>query len=747
MMRNSLILIALLFICLPCSGLNGPGAFAADEPANASGKRPKVGLVLSGGGAKGFAYIGLLRVIEEVGLPIDYIGGSSIGSIIGGLYALGYAPDTIAKIIRTQPWDDLLKDIAERKYKSFEEKEYGEKTVVRLPIRNRKISVDAAMYQGQEIDLLLNYYFSPAYRTTDFSKLPIPFLCMGTNLFTGEQVILDSGYLPMAIRSSMSIPGYFAPTDYNGYFLVDGGVVNNYPVKEVRDMGAEIIIGGDVQSGLYTTREQLKSITAVLDQITSYPRIASNKVADSLTDLKVKYKMTYGMMDFDQYDSIMAYGERVAREHYDAIKKLADSLNAIEPVNIRSKPAVPLDSVWVDSLVITGKNKMPRYYFSSLFRRTSNTWISMKDLQSNIRTMYGSGFFERVSYTFEQRRGKTFLVIDANEGGPGALSAGIHFDNDYGVGVILSAEFKNILISNSKLFVDLNLSLNPRIRGVYLHGLGGKAAIGLRADFYSFNFDQYNQEKKVNTINFRNNLGSVFFRYTFRNLMNLQAGFEYEYFRFSQDIESDTSLEKYQQFKSYGTAFVSLAVDSRDKPYFTNRGVAAQFRGEYVMPLSKDWATDFFTNAGVFYLKYNQYIPLSRRFVLNPGMFAGASFYDINSPPPQHLFGAGGLSYRNYLDQVVPFAGLDFIQKYGSFEWILRAKLQYNVFRKLYATPRIDIGAVTNEFDQLFRSKNLLCGYGLTAGYDSFIGPVELTLMGSNLNPGVMLFVNIGFCF
>ena len=252
----------LIFFCLSATFL-----FAQKPTPGLHGKRPTVGLVLSGGGAKGFAYIGLLRVIQEVGLPIDYIGGSSIGSIIGGLYALGYHPDSIAKMIRAQQWNDLLQDIIKRKYIAYEEKGIWENTILSMPLKNRKLDI-TSIYQGQEISLLLNKYFSPAYNINDFSKLQTPFLCIGTNLFTGEAVILNKGYLPMAIRSSMSIPGYFAPVDYRGYYLVDGGVVNNYPVKEVKEMGADIIIGGDVQSGLYKTREKLESLTSIIDQIT-----------------------------------------------------------------------------------------------------------------------------------------------------------------------------------------------------------------------------------------------------------------------------------------------------------------------------------------------------------------------------------------------------------------------------------------------------------------------------------------------
>jgi NTE family protein len=148
--------------------------------------RPKVGLVLSGGGAKGFAYIGLLRVFQEVGLRVDYIGGTSIGSIMAGLYAIGYSPDDIEKMIREQNWTALLKDQIQRKYVAYEEKEFLENSIISLPFKKRKLGLKQAMYSGQQINLLLNKYFSPAWNISDFNKFQTPFLCVGTNLFNGD---------------------------------------------------------------------------------------------------------------------------------------------------------------------------------------------------------------------------------------------------------------------------------------------------------------------------------------------------------------------------------------------------------------------------------------------------------------------------------------------------------------------------------------------------------------------------------
>ena len=734
-------LILLIFCCLTTFSI-----YAQPPQPDPPRKRPTVGLVLSGGGAKGFAYIGLLRVIQEAGLRIDYIGGASIGSIIGGLYAIGYHPDTIAKLIRSQQWDNLLKDITDRKYVAYEEKGIGEKTIVRLPLKNKKLG-RGSMYQGQEINLLLNRFFSSVYKTTDFSKFQTPFLCTGTNLFTGESVVLNKGYLPMAIRASMSIPGYFEPTDYMGYYLVDGGVVNNYPVADVKEMGADIILGGDVQSGLYTTRAELASLTAILDQITSFSRIRANEIGDSLTDLKVRIKMPYGMMDFNQYDSIMAFGERVARSHYKEIKALADSLNAIEYKPLKKYNASPLNSIYVDSLIFRGNIKMRNIYFKSIFGDYQHKQIPIDVLEKDIRLTYGTGYFERVSYELEFRNGKTNLVINAVEGGPGEISAGVHYDNDYGISLTVAGAFRNVLGTNSKLFADVNVAINPRIRLIYLMGFGGKAAIGAAAEFYTFKVDTYNKDVKTNKLNLTNYNGSLFFNYNFRNMVNLKAGFEYEYFRFRQDIEIDSSYIPFENFSSYGNLFIHLNADTRDRPYYPTTGVKVSLKGEFVMPFSKNWTQNVFSNSAIFSLKFDDNIRLSRRFVLQPGLFAGAILNRSASPPIQHMFGLGGLTYDNYIESFAPFTGLHFIQKYGYYALVGRLKLQYNVFDKVYLNLRADVGGNERSFKDLFASRNFLVGYGVTAGYDSFIGPIEISVMSSNLNPGLMLFLNLGYWF
>ena len=292
---------------------------------------------------------------------------------MGGLYAIGYHPDSIAKMVRSTDWDALLTDKIERKYISYEEKEFGEKFIITLPIKNKSLTLSPSLYQGQEINLMLNHYFSPAFNSHDFSKLETPFLCVGTDLLTGKEVELDTGYLPMAIRASMSIPGYFAPIDYLGYYLVDGGVVNNFPVKNVKDKGADIIISGDVQPPLRSNRDDFTSLTGVLDQILTFNTGRANEAGIKLSDIYIPLNTEYGIMDFSDYDSIIAFGERAARPYYHQFKALADSLNAIEYKPLKSYMSKPVDKIFVNSVQIKGYRKFAGSYFRNYFNVREDT--------------------------------------------------------------------------------------------------------------------------------------------------------------------------------------------------------------------------------------------------------------------------------------------------------------------------------------------------------------------------------------
>jgi len=458
-------------------------------------------------------------------------------------------------------------------------------------------------------------------------------------------------------------------------------------------------------------------------------------------------KMKYGMMDFNNYDSIIAIGEEVGRRHFDEIKALADSLNAIEYKPVGKYETIPLDSIYINDVLFEGYEKVPLKYFEGIFDGIQDSKISMEHLQELIRLMYGTKFFEYVFYELQGKEHGADLVIRVKPSAPGYISAGLHYDDDYKGSILINGAFRNVLGKSTKLFADLILGPNWRVRALYMMDNGAKPGIGTMIDFYSFKFNQYEKDVKVNEFTFNNYKGTVFAEQRLKNSYSFRLGFDYEYFQFKQDISIDTTLDKYSDFSSYGTFFATIYADTRDKAYFPTKGVNSSLRIEYVMPLSQNWTQGLFTNSFIIYLKSDHNFALSKKFTLQPGIFLGSTIRGDQVPPAHHNFALGGLNPSNYLETHLPFTGLKFIQSFGMHTVILRMKLQYQFIKKFYLTFRADGGSNENDFGEVYRPENYILGYGLTASYNSFLGPVELSIMGSNLNPKPMLFLNIGFWF
>ena len=740
-------------------------------------KRPKVGLVLSGGGAKGFAYIGLFKVLKEIGLHIDYVGGASIGSIMAGFYSAGYDPDTLTDIVSRVNWDEVMQDKVKRKYIPFIDKDMGNPLIVQLPIGKKNnskgdkgniISLKKSLFKGQNVEMLLNRYFAKFYKQKDFTKMPVPMFCTGTDLLTGESVVLKSGNLEKAIRASMSIPGYFEPVHYQNRYLVDGGVVNNYPAKDMRDLGAEYIIGGDVQQGLIKDIDKLDNVFSVISQIISFSAIKASEEGMKNTDLYIHFDMgPYDMMSFNDYDSIIAIGEKTAREHYDELKRLNDSLNAIEYVPGNNFNTKFLDSIEVANVEFKGLSNVSEKLLENTFRKLKKKNISIDNLEEVIESLYGSGFFDLVTYEFKEpteqekkeanrigMKNPVDLVINVQEKEVGSLAAGIHYDNDYNIGLLFNAYFRNLLINGSKLFVNFNLSQNLNFKFTYIMDRGPRPGLGITGHFYNFNFGDYEGDRKMNELKFTNYKGSVYALSNIDNQYNLSLGIDYEYFKIDQNIQSDTAFEQFTDFNSYLTPFASFKMDTRNKDYFATKGSKLNVRAEYVMPVSKTWVKDFFKNTFIIYGGWegNFYLDKKEKFVLQPSAFAG---FTLNSdkykvPPVNHWFGVGGLNKFNYQNTIVPFMGTKFIQRFGTNMVKAGMAIQYNVYKKLYVTVKDDIGTIWGLLDSYDDNGNpeldLINGYGLTVGYDSFIGPAEITIMDSNIY-GLSAFLSIGYWF
>lgn len=319
----------------------------------------KVGLVLSGGGAKGLAHIGALKVIEDAGVRIDYIGGTSMGAIIGALYASGYSAKELDSIFRETNFSRLIQDKIPRRPRTFYEKQESEKYALVLPFDRFKIGIPTGLSKGQNVYNLLSELTTHVSGVSDFSQLPIPFFCVATNVESGDEVILDHGYLPRAVSASGALPSLFGPVIINDQVLIDGGVVNNYPINEVKAKGMDLIIGVDVQDSL-KGRDRLKSALDVLVQINNYRTINDMKEKREKTDVYIHPNIKdFSVVSFSEGKNIVESGVVATEAYMEQLQEIAAKQKHVPKKEIKF---VIRDTIYIKDVRIEGNEKYSRSY-------------------------------------------------------------------------------------------------------------------------------------------------------------------------------------------------------------------------------------------------------------------------------------------------------------------------------------------------------------------------------------------------
>ncbi len=404
-----------------------PGLSRAEEPPS----RPKIGLVLGGGGAKGAAHIGVLKVLEELKVPIDFIGGTSMGAVVGSLYASGMSPDEIERALTSVDWDDLFTDSPPRSDIDFWRKrdDFTILSALELGIKDGRVRAPRAFIAGQKIGLLFETLLMPVSNITDFDKLPTPYRAVASDLGTGEVVVLKSGRLVDAARASMSVPGVFPPVEVNGRLLADGGVVRNLPVDIVRSMGADIIIAVDVGKAL-PPKEKLKSMLAITNQMIDIMMKANVQAQiDSLTERDIFVRPDLGTIDsgdFKRGKEAIERGMRAAWSQEAALRKLSVTDAEYSVYRARHQRETPT-SVRVGEVAIEGLSRVSPETVRSKLDIEPGQEIGIEQLKHKIGTVYGMGDFELVALNAKRRDDVYDLTVRANEKswGPNYLRWGI----------------------------------------------------------------------------------------------------------------------------------------------------------------------------------------------------------------------------------------------------------------------------------------------------------------------------------
>lgn len=409
----------------------GAGPALSDPPP-----RPRIGLVLSGGSAHGFAHVGVLLVLEELRVPVDVVAGTSMGSVVGGLYASGMSPAEMQDLLLTTDWEDLLDDRPSRDRLSYRRKQDDVLNYVDLEmgLTRKGISFPSGLIAGQKLGFLLKALTLGTVGTESFDELPIPFRCVATDIATGEKVVLSGGSLAEAIRASVSIPGVFSPVPRGDRLLVDGGLVENLPVSEAVEMGADVVIAVDVSSDKFDP-ERLKSFGGVLSRMASLP--IKENVARALAGATVVVSPRVAdlpAMDFTRGGPLVTRGEEAARAVADRLGALAVSEEEYREYRERLRVRRP-DPPVVDSIQTVSAGVDPRQVAARLETRPGRS-LDVAVLRRDLERIYEMGVFETVEFRLLRDEGRNVLVIDAKpkSWGPTFLRIGsgleANFDGD-----------------------------------------------------------------------------------------------------------------------------------------------------------------------------------------------------------------------------------------------------------------------------------------------------------------------------
>ncbi len=730
----------------------------------------KVGLVLSGGGAKGLAHIGALKVIEEAGVKIDYIGGTSMGAIVGALYASGYSANELDSIFRTTDFSRLIQDNLPRSAKTFYEKEDSERYAITLPFNNFKISVPPAYSGGQNIYHELVRLLYHVKDVQDFTRLPIPFVCIGTNVETGEEVVLNKGYLPQAIMASGTLPSLFEPASVDGKVLIDGGVVNNYPIYKVRDLGADVIIGVDVQHGL-SSREELLSATEILLQINNFRSAAAMEEKSRKTDIYIRPNMDdYTVLDFNQANAIVRMGEAAARNEYVALKELSMSQNK---QSLSIKTIAANDSLIINRLVLSGDNSnYSRGYVKGKLRFELGKEITFKKLQQGISNLSATGNFQTIRYQLLSNGLGEDLVLRLEENpGKTFLRLGAHYDDLYKSAAMINLTRKNFLMKDDVASFDFILGDNVRYNLQYYIDKGSYWSFGFNSRFNDFekevDFDiiRSNYEVpnvgNVNTINlgvqdftnqayvqtvwqeefaFTTGVEHKFLKYSTRTLAELENQTEDVLAQARIDGNGRTLFEK----SNFYSAFGKLTLDTYDDKYFPTRGFF--FDGDFHFYILSSDFNDNFKEFSVSKARIGGAFSIFDNLSINVETEGGFKLGTSNVTSFDFVLGGYG---TNLINNFVPFYGYDFLSLPGNSYVKAYGRVDLEVAPKNHLLFAANFANVA---DDLFRTgewftEPTYSGFAFGYGLESFLGPIQVLYSWSPEVDKGSFFFSVGYWF
>lgn len=742
----SLLMIPLLLI---------PHAFEQEKTED----RPKVGVVLSGGAAKGFSHIGALKVLEEAGIPVDYIAGTSMGAIVGGLYAIGYEAHVIDSLVKEQDWRYLLSDEIHRGNlpSSLKENKNRELYILSLPYEMKikekrgKVRLPPGIINGQNLHSLFSNLTIGYQDTVDFNHLPIPFACVAADSRSGTEVVFREGILPEAMRASMAIPGIFSPLEKDSMLLIDGGIINNYPVDIVREMGADIVIGILVSPDYKTIVENRGTIIEVIEQLGLF--IAKEKRDKNIanTDILITPDLyPYKIMDFETsaIDSIIQRGERAAREKWDELAALKKTLAKMDAADLRKKidnPYILIDSLEIKSIRFEGLERVGEADMKKRLNLKNNK-ITKKDLEIATSRIFASGWFTKVFYRLDGES-PFDLIFTVHEKNFSTLDLGIRFDSNDMAAILAHTSIRMGLSLNSQLDATMRLSRNPylimdySIRNsiLYKSGISGK--------FGRNEVNIYNRGKYMYKLDFLRNSICLNFSEFYLHDMKLQVGTEIDVFYFMTRLRSNPEAQNFDLTKKnnvYVNYFFNGTYDNLDKSDFPTSGQYFSFH--YALHTDNFYQMQGKAPLNTLDIKYHKLVRLSDKFYIIPEVSARIIFNTKDNIPLMYANFVGGQYNGHYVPQQIALQGTRGMELLKNTIVASKTNIRYQFTSNHYIHTNLNCVIHHDEWLKLSRGKSF---FGVSVGYsyNSIIGPMLLDVGYSSLSKSLHPFISVGYYF
>ncbi|NMR33534.1 patatin [Chryseobacterium aquaticum] len=674
-------------------------------------KNPKIGLSLAGGGAKGFAHVGVLKVLDSLGVKVDYIAGTSMGSIIGGLYASGYTGKDIEKIVMDTDFYSLIRDPKSRTESTFFNKSV-DKYLLSIPLKNGKINLPSSISSGQKNVYLLKELFKNVSTIEDFSKLPIPFMCVATNLESGNMQIFEKGDLVQSIMASSAFPSLMDPVKIGDSIYIDGAMTVNYPSKPLKDKGIDIVIGVDLNQDL-SKREDLNNIISILNQVIDFGIQKDTKRQYKFTDINIKPNLK-GMTatSYDDKKKILDSGFVEGLKYTDLLDQLPkrsfDRLR--QPVNPIYSNVYKIDSIAIEGGRIYGKN----YVLGKMGLRLPSMQ-TYGSINKGVDKLVATNNYSFINYDIITENNINYLKLYVTEDNARHfLKFGLHYDEIFKTGLLLNYSAKRLLFKNSNLSLDVIVGDKPRYYLNYFVDNGYIPGFGLYSSGMSFDLKGNNNINIDKWTWLRN---EVYIQSIWKDKYAVGTGLSHDYF----EAEMNGTNKRYSRFLN---PYVFLKSDTQDDKDFPRRGFYLNAEGKVIDLLKSE------IDKRVVQVKADIRIniPISKQFSYHLNLYGGITIGE--NLPQYYQYRLGGIFEQNMVN-FKTFNGFYFAQLNSNNVAAISNDIQFKFYKNFFLSGNFSFANLSNDISFEDTVKVNYSSLGIMAGYKSPFGQIKFNFSHS----------------